>query len=87
MVEPALQALDPRAAIERLEACSTARTVLPRLELGHVGQDTGVHEESEPTEEELEQAPERIGDEDAMRGPGHDDPHDVVDPDPSSADS
>jgi hypothetical protein len=46
-----------------------------------------VHEQPEPTDEEQEQAPERIGEEDAMRGPGHDDPHDVVDPDPSSADT
>jgi hypothetical protein len=46
-----------------------------------------VHEQPEPTEEEQEQAPERIAEEDAMRGPGHDDPHDAVDPDPSSADS
>jgi hypothetical protein len=61
--------------------------VLPRLELGHVGQDTGVNEQPEPTEEEQEQGPERREEEDAMRYPGHDDPHDVIDPDPSSADS
>ena len=46
-----------------------------------------MHEQPEPTEREQEQAPERLPDEDAMRYPGHEDPHDVQDPDPSSADS
>ena len=44
-------------------------------------------EQPEPTEGEQEEAPERLEDEDAMRYPGHEDPHSVQDPDPSSADS
>ena len=46
-----------------------------------------MHEQPEPTEREQEQGPERLEEEDAMRGPGHEDPRDTVDPDPSSADS
>jgi hypothetical protein len=46
-----------------------------------------VQEQPEPTEGEQDQAPERLPDEDAMRYPGHEDPHSVRDPDPSSADS
>jgi hypothetical protein len=44
-------------------------------------------EQPEPTEEEHEQALERLPEEDAMRYPGHDDPEQVVDPDASSDDS
>jgi hypothetical protein len=33
-----------------------------------------VHDQPEPTPEEHEQGPERRQDEEAMRGPGHDDP-------------
>lgn len=44
-------------------------------------------EQPEPTERENEQAPERLPEEDSMRGPGHEDPHATEDPDPSSADS
>ena len=33
-----------------------------------------MHQQPEPTEEEQEQAPERLPEEDAMRYPGHDDP-------------
>jgi hypothetical protein len=44
-------------------------------------------EQPEPTEEEQEQAPERLPEEDAMRYPGHDDPERVVDPDAPSDDS
>jgi hypothetical protein len=33
-----------------------------------------MHDQPEPTEEEQEQVPDRQGEEDAMRGPGHDDP-------------
>jgi hypothetical protein len=43
-------------------------------------------EQPEPTEEEQEQAPERLQDEDAMRYPGHEDPE-SVDPDSSPDDS
>ena len=46
-----------------------------------------MHEQPEPTEREQGEAPERMPDEDAMRYPGHEDPHDVQDPDPSSPDS
>ena len=46
-----------------------------------------MHEQPEPTDREQEEAPDRQADEDAMRYPGHDDPHDVIDPDPASADS
>jgi hypothetical protein len=46
-----------------------------------------VHEPPQPTDEEQEQAPERLPEEDAMRHPGHDDPGDMVEPDPSSADA
>jgi hypothetical protein len=46
-----------------------------------------VQEQPEATESEQEQAPERLPEEDAMRYPGHDDPHSVQDPDLSSADS
>ena len=38
-------------------------------------------------QEQQEQAEDRLPDEDAMRYPGHDDPRDTVDPDPSSADA
>ena len=44
-------------------------------------------EQPEPTEEEQEQAPERLPDEDAMRGPGHEDPERVADPGSSSDDA
>jgi len=40
-----------------------------------------MHEQPEPTEEEQEQAPERVPDEDAMRYPGHEDPDQARDPD------
>ena len=43
-------------------------------------------EQPEPTEEEQEQAPERLPDEAAMRYPGHEDPE-RVDPDSSPADA
>ena len=33
-----------------------------------------MHDQPEPTEEEQEQGPERRQEEDAMRGPGHEDP-------------
>ena len=46
-----------------------------------------MHEQPEPTEREQEQAPERLDEEDAMRGPGHENPHAAEDPDPSSPDS
>ena len=36
-----------------------------------------MHDPPEPTEEEHEQGPTRRRDEDAMRGPGHDDPESV----------
>ncbi len=39
-----------------------------------------MHEQPEPTPEEHEQDLERRQDEDAMRYPGHDDPHAVEDP-------
>ena len=38
-----------------------------------------MHEQPEPTDEEQEQAEDRLPDEDAMRYPGHDDPRDTVD--------
>lgn len=41
-----------------------------------------MHEQPEPTEHEQERIPERLDDEDAMRGPGHEDPPEVV-PEPS----
>jgi hypothetical protein len=44
-------------------------------------------EQPEPTDEDQEQAPERLRDEDAMRYPGHEDPEQVVDPDASSDES
>jgi hypothetical protein len=37
-----------------------------------------VHEQPEATDEEQEQGPDRLRDEDAMRGPGHDDPHEAI---------
>jgi hypothetical protein len=36
-----------------------------------------MHDQPEPTEEEKEQGPERRQEEDAMRGPGHDDPEEA----------
>ena len=36
-----------------------------------------MHDQPEPTEEEQEQAPERVPEEDAMSAPGHDDPEQV----------
>jgi hypothetical protein len=37
-----------------------------------------MHDQPEPTQEEEEQNPERLQEEDAMRGPGHDDPERVL---------
>jgi hypothetical protein len=45
-----------------------------------------MHEQPEPSEREQEQAPERLEEEDAMRGPGRN-PHATEDPDPLSPDS
>jgi hypothetical protein len=42
-----------------------------------------MHEQPEPLEEEQEQAPERRQAEDAMRGPGHDDPERPHEPEPN----
>ncbi|HKG44737.1 MAG TPA: hypothetical protein VKB10_10895 [Gaiellaceae bacterium] len=39
-----------------------------------------MHDNPEPTEEEREQAPERVPEEDAMSGQGHDDPEAKADP-------
>ena len=36
-----------------------------------------MHEHPEPTDEEHEQAPERVTEEEAKSGPGHDDPAQV----------
>ncbi len=36
-----------------------------------------MHDQPEPTEDEQEQGPERLEEEDAMRGPGHEDPEHV----------
>jgi hypothetical protein len=36
-----------------------------------------MHDQPEPTEKEHEEGPERRIEEDAMRGPGHDDPESV----------
>ncbi len=38
-----------------------------------------MHDNPEPTEEEQEQAPERVPEEDAMSGQGHEDPEQVED--------
>ena len=46
-----------------------------------------MHDQPTPTEREQEQPPDRQAEEDAMRYPGHDNPHEVEDPDPSSPDS
>jgi hypothetical protein len=45
-----------------------------------------VHEQPEPTEREQEQVPERLEEEDAMRGPGHEDAPEVA-PDRGADDS
>ena len=45
-----------------------------------------MHEQPEPTEREQEQVPERLEEEDSMRGPGHEDPPEAA-PDPPSDDS
>lgn len=37
-----------------------------------------MHDNPEPTEEEQEQTPERLPDEDAMSGQGHEDPEQVL---------
>ena len=87
MPKVAARALGFRAAVPDLELRAAQGTVPPRRELTHVRQDTGVSEQPGPTPEEQEQTPERLPDEDAMRYPGHDDPHSVEDPDPSSPDS
>ncbi len=39
-----------------------------------------MHDQLEPTEEEQAQVPERLQEEEAMRYPAHDDPHDLIDP-------
>ena len=41
-----------------------------------------MYDHPEPTEEEHEQVPDRQVEEDAMRGPGHEDPRLPVDPPP-----
>jgi hypothetical protein len=46
-----------------------------------------MHEQPDATEREQEQVPERLPEEDAMRGPGHDDPPATGDPDSASGDS
>lgn len=46
-----------------------------------------MHDNPRATEEEQEQVPERLEDEEAMRYPGHEDPRETIDPDPSSPDS
>ena len=38
-----------------------------------------MHDNPEPTEEEQEQAPERVPEEDTMSGHGHEDPEQVED--------
>jgi hypothetical protein len=38
-------------------------------------------ESPEPTEQEQEASPERLREEDAQRGPGHEDPEDASTPD------
>jgi hypothetical protein len=46
-----------------------------------------VPEQPEPTEHEKDaDTPSRRDEEDAMRGPGHENPRDVVNPDPDSGD-
>ena len=40
-----------------------------------------MHDNPEPTEEEQEQTPERLADEDAMSGQGHEDPEQVLEED------
>jgi len=46
-----------------------------------------VHEQPKPTEREQdEDTPPRREEEDAMRGPAHENPREVIDPDPDSAD-
>ncbi len=39
-----------------------------------------MHDQPAPSEEEQEQVLERQAEEDAMRYPGHEDPHGVIDP-------
>ncbi|HYX88069.1 MAG TPA: hypothetical protein VE753_01740 [Gaiellaceae bacterium] len=39
-----------------------------------------MHDQPEPTPEEQEQVPERQPEEEAMRGPGHDDPERATEP-------
>jgi hypothetical protein len=39
-----------------------------------------MHDNPEPTEREQEQAPERVPEEDAMSGQGHEDPESKADP-------
>jgi hypothetical protein len=39
-----------------------------------------MHDNPEPTEREEEQAPERVPEEEAMSGQGHEDPESKVDP-------
>ncbi len=40
-----------------------------------------MHEQPEATEEEQEEGPDRLKDEDAMRGPGHEDPQEAMEED------
>jgi hypothetical protein len=40
-----------------------------------------MHDQPQPTEEEQEQVPERLPEEDAMRGPGHEDPESAAEGD------
>jgi hypothetical protein len=79
------RALDLRAGVLRLDGGCADGTTPPRVQ-AHVGQDRATHEQPEPTEHEQEQVPERLEDEDSMRGPGHENPPEIS-PDPASTDA
>lgn len=47
-----------------------------------------MHDQPRPSEREQEEdTPDRHDEEDAMRGPGHENPRETIDPDPGSGDS
>jgi hypothetical protein len=41
-------------------------------------------QQPDPTPEEQDADPERLEEEEAQRGPGHEDPEETIDPDPES---
>src|ERR1044072_7028098 len=68
----------PRGSADRT---STPRARPRRQEYEATTRRCDVHDNPEPTEREEEQAPDRVPEEDAMSGQGHEDPEQVLEED------